>query len=212
MGTFGKERLDLVLDRVERSLYPEGRVKALPLIPHLERQTLKAQIAESLEAAFSQYGFAEASVSQLKTACNVSLRTLYKHYPSKELMIVAALTHRHQRYLAFLADARIKDGKEAILAVFERLDQWMTEFAPHGCMSLQALAAFPDNLEIKAAVSQHKSDVRLLLAQRAQRPHLATALLLLHEGVSNVWPILGYESIESAKLSVQQMMEQNEHA
>lgn len=178
-------------------------------MPHLERQTLKAKIAESLEAAFSQYGFVEASVSQLKTACNVSLRTLYKHYPSKEVMIVAALTHRHQRYLAFLADSSINDGIEAILAVFERLNHWMAEFAPHGCMSLQALAAFPDNLEIKAAVSQHKNDVRLMLAQR---PHLATALLLLHEGVSNVWPILGYESIESAKLSVQQIMEQNEHA
>lgn len=202
----------LSLDRVERSLYPVSRVFALPLISHRERQTLKAQIAASLEAAFSQYGFAEASVSQLKTACNVSLRTLYKHYPSKELMIVAALTHRHQRYLTFLADSSINDGKEAILAVFERLNHWMAEFAPHGCMSLQALAAFPDNLEIKAAVSQHKNDVRLLLAQRAQRPNLATALLLLHEGVSNVWPILGYASIESAKLSIQQMMEQNEHA
>tara|TARA_R110002012_G_scaffold38883_1_gene107994 strand:- start:2463 stop:2996 length:534 start_codon:yes stop_codon:yes gene_type:complete len=177
---------------------------------------LKAQIAASLEAAFSQYGFAEVSVSQLKTACNVSLRTLYKHYPSKELMIVAALTHRHQRYLAFLADPSVNDDddddEEAILAVFERLNHWMAEFAPHGCMSLQALAAFPDNLEIKAAVSQHKNEVRILLGQQAQRPDLATALLLLHEGVSNVWPILGDESIESAKLSIQQMMEQNEHA
>jgi AcrR family transcriptional regulator len=178
----------------------------------LERQTLKAQIAASLEAAFSQYGFAEVSVSQLKTACNVSLRTLYKHYPSKESMIVAALTHRHQRYLTFLADPSVNDGKEAILAVFERLNHWMAEFAPHGCMSLQALAAFPDNLEIKAAVSQHKNEVRILLGQQAQRPDLATALLLLHEGVSNVWPILGRESIESAKFSIQQMTEQNEHA
>lgn len=202
----------LSLDIVERSLYPPGRVIVLPLAPHLERQTLKAQIAASLEAAFSQYGFAEVSVSQLKTACNVSLRTLYKHYPSKESMIVAALTHRHQRYLAFLADPSVNDGEEAILAVFERLNQWMAEFAPHGCMSLQALAAFPDNLEIKAAVSQHKNEVRILLGQQAQRPDLATALLLLHEGVSNVWPILGDESIESAKFSIQQMMEQNEHA
>ena len=202
----------LSLDIVERSLYPTGRVIVLPLAPHLERQTLKAQIAASLEAAFSQYGFAEASVSQLKTACNVSLRTLYKHYPSKESMIVAALTHRHQRYLTFLADPSVNNGEEAILSVFERLNHWMADFAPHGCMSLQALAAFPDNLEIKAAVSQHKNEVRILLGQQAQRPDLATALLLLHEGVSNVWPILGDESIESAKLSIQQMMEQNEHA
>ena len=65
---------------------------------------LREQIAASLEVAFSQQGFAEPSVAQLKTACGVSLRTLYKHFPSKEAMIVGALEYRHQRYLDFLLE------------------------------------------------------------------------------------------------------------
>ncbi|MEF1262780.1 TetR/AcrR family transcriptional regulator, partial [Vibrio harveyi] len=39
---------------------------------------LKEQIAANLEQAFSELGFAEPSVAQLKAACGVSLRTLYK--------------------------------------------------------------------------------------------------------------------------------------
>ena len=73
---------------------------------------LKEEIAASLELAFSHYGFAEPSVAKLKTACNVSLRTLYKHYPSKEAMIVAALQHRHQRYLTFLLEAFVVSHPE----------------------------------------------------------------------------------------------------
>lgn len=168
---------------------------------------LKEQIAARLETAFSHYGFAEPSVSQLKTACNVSLRTLYKHYPSKEIMTVAALEYRHKRYMTFLLGKSESSGTARITQTFEKLNQWMTEFAPNGCMSLNALAAFPENTDIKAAVMQHKHDVRVLLGEQAQRPDLSMALFLLHEGVSSVWPILGYDAIESAKHSIKQMMD-----
>ena len=81
---------------------------------------LREQIAASLEVAFSQQGFAEPSVAQLKTACNVSLRTLYKHFPSKEAMIVGALEHRHHRYLNFLLENVPAGGLESMLDIFNK--------------------------------------------------------------------------------------------
>lgn len=173
---------------------------------------LKEQIAASLEIAFSQHGFAEQSVAQLKTACNVSLRTLYKHYTSKEMMIVAALEHRHQRYLQFLASGHATSGEQRILDIFDKLNDWMKTFAPNGCMSMNALAAFPENDEIKTAVVQHKAEVRALLATQAKRPDLSMVLFLLHEGVSSVWPILGYDAIIAAQDTMKQMMKDNENA
>ena len=65
---------------------------------------LKEQIASGLENALSQQGFVEPSVSDLQNASGVSLRTLYRHFPSKEAMVIGALEHRHARYLDFLAD------------------------------------------------------------------------------------------------------------
>ena len=83
---------------------------------------LKHQIAASLEQAFSTHGFAEPNVAQLKAACNVSLRTLYKHYPSKEAMIVAALEYRHQRYLDFLLNDNPHKGIESVIHIFQKLE------------------------------------------------------------------------------------------
>ncbi len=168
---------------------------------------LKQQIASRLEVAFSQYGFAEASVAQLKNASEVSLRTLYKHYPSKEEMIVGALEHRHQRYLDFLLDGSPEKGLDAVLHIFEKLDHWMAEFAPHGCLSINAISAYPDNLEINQAVHKHKLEVRELLGEQSGKPELATALFLIHEGVSNAWPVLGKEASDSAKQTLIQLLE-----
>ncbi|WP_114764952.1 TetR/AcrR family transcriptional regulator [Vibrio rhodolitus] len=160
---------------------------------------LKQQIAADLEKAFSQYGFAEPSVSQLKDACHVSLRTLYKYYASKEQMIAAALEHRHQRYLQLLLEGNSEQGLESVLNVFDKLGQWMQECAPNGCMSSNAIAAFPDNQEIRQAVTRHKLDVMELLSEKSQQPQFATSLLLIHEGISNSWTVLGEQSLVSAK-------------
>lgn len=167
---------------------------------------LREQITVSLEDTFSQYGFAEPSVAQLKTACNVSLRTLYKHYPSKEAMIVGALEYRHQRYLAFLLNESPSPGLESVLHIFNKLELWMKEFAPHGCLSMNAIAAFPDNPLINKAVKEHKEDVLQFLSQQSQRGDLATAIFLLHEGVSSAWPVLGREAITSAQKALLQLL------
>ncbi|MDO6564165.1 TetR/AcrR family transcriptional regulator [Amphritea sp. 1_MG-2023] len=160
---------------------------------------LKEQIAASLEQAFSQYGFAEPSVAQLKTACHVSLRTLYKHYPSKEAMVVAALEHRHQRYLSFLLQDAPGKGIESVVHIFDRLEEWMSAYAPHGCLSVNAMAAFPDNAAISCIVQQHKAAVRVFLGEQSLRDDLATPIFILHEGIASAWPMLGREAITAAQ-------------
>lgn len=168
---------------------------------------LKEQIAASLEEAFSKYGFAEPSVAQLKTACNVSLRTLYKHYPSKDAMIVGALEYRHQRYLNFLLKDSPSYGVESVLHIFNKLEQWMQEYAPHGCLSMNAIAAFPDNPLISKAVKEHKEAVHQLLGLKSQREDLAMSLFILHEGVSSAWPVLGQAAVISAQKMLLQILE-----
>ena len=169
---------------------------------------LREQIAASLEVAFSQQGFAEPSVALLKTACDVSLRTLYKHFPSKEAMIVGALEYRHQRYLDFLLETSPEKGLASVTHIFNKLQQWLEEYAPHGCMSMHAMAAFPDNTLISQAVTQHKQQVRSLIAQQSLREDLATPLFLLHEGVSGAWPVLGEEALASAHNMVKKLLEE----
>ena len=170
---------------------------------------LREQITVSLESSFSQYGFAEPSVAQLKNACKVSLRTLYKHYPSKEAMIVGALEYRHQRYLTFLLNDSPARGIESVLHIFNKLELWMNEFAPHGCLSMNAIAAFPDNDLINKAVKKHKEDVLQFLGQQSKRNDLATVIFLLHEGVSTAWPVLGRKAVTSAQNTLLQLLNED---
>jgi AcrR family transcriptional regulator len=172
---------------------------------------LREKIAADLENAFSHFGFAQPSVAQLKSACNVSLRTLYKHYPSKEAMIIAALEYRHKRYIAFLLSESHSTGIESVLHIFEKLEQWMTEFAPNGCLSLNAIAAFPDDMAMKEAVRQHKEEVQKLLVQLSERDDLSTELFLLHESVSSVWPTMGKASVTSAQKIIKQLWSSESH-
>lgn len=67
----------------------------------------------------------------------------------------------------------------------------MVEFAPNGCLSLNAIAAFPDDMAMKATVQCHKEEVRQLLDQLSEREDLSTALLLRHESISSVLPTIG---------------------
>ncbi|ASP50035.1 TetR/AcrR family transcriptional regulator [Cognaticolwellia beringensis] len=172
---------------------------------------LREKIAANLEEAFSKYGFAQPSVAQLKSACNVSLRTLYKHYPSKEAMIIAALEYRHKKYIAFLLSESHSTGIDSVLHIFEKLNQWMAEFAPNGCLSLNAIAAFPEDIGMKETVRRHKEEVHDLLKQLSQREDLSTELFLLHESVSSVWPIMGKASVTSAQKIIKQLWSAQSH-
>lgn len=176
---------------------------------YLGDSKLKKQIAQSLESAFSRLGFAEPSVAQLKGECGVSLRTLYKHYPSKEEMIVAALEHRHRSYLEFLKSDAPNKGKSAIQHIFQKLEVWMEGRAPNGCMSMNALAAFPENIAVIEAVKKHKQEVREWLSLQSGQPGLATDLFVLHEGVSGAWAILGKEAVKSALQQSNYLFERN---
>ncbi|WP_367180608.1 TetR family transcriptional regulator [uncultured Ruegeria sp.] len=47
-------------------------------------------------------GFAGPGVEALRAGADVSLRTLYKYFPSREAMVVGALRHRDRVYTGWI--------------------------------------------------------------------------------------------------------------
>lgn len=161
--------------------------------------TTKDQISSRLEQAFSLRGFSEPGVAELRKIANVSLRTLYRYFPSKESMVIGALDYRHKRYLEFLADGAPSPGKESIIHLFGRLSEWMKEEAPNGCLAINAFAAYPSSLAIREAVKCHKEDIVYLLVRRSGQKALGRELVLILEGLSAVWPLVGSQACHSAE-------------
>lgn len=148
----------------------------------------KQRIAKNLELQFAAMGFALPGVDALREGADVSLRTLYKYYPSREAMVIGALEYRNDAYMEWVSGGPTQ-GAEHVLHIFNRLGDWQSEVACNGCLFLNALAAYPKSPAIREAVEHHKDQVRLAfetrlqaIAPNAKITELSEALMTIHEG------------------------------
>lgn len=167
----------------------------------------QSKIAARLEACFSKEGFTEPGVDALKDAAGVSLRTLYKYFPSREDMIIGALEHRHQTYLAFLDEGRPDaPGRPAVLHFYERVGDWMTSNASQGCLFVTALASHPKSTKIYTTLSRHKAETRASIAKRldakSSTEDLTRQLMFLHEGLTALAVSVGGKEAKNTTLSL----------
>ena len=120
------------------------------------------KIAAGLERAFAQHGFAETDIETLRAQADVSLRTLYKYFPTREARMLAALEHRHRRYLDLVATDLPTEPGEAVSELFDRIGDWMAVEASHGCLFHAAVAAAPGNRALREMLARRKGFRRRL--------------------------------------------------
>ncbi|WP_068409458.1 TetR/AcrR family transcriptional regulator [Labrenzia sp. OB1] len=159
---------------------------------------LQTRIAAGLERAFAAHGFSAPNIEALRDAAQVSLRTLYKYYPSRNDMVLAALEFRHERYLEKIFSGLPAAPREALFEVIRRVGQWMESEASHGCLFHSAVAAAPENGALRHLLQRHKQEFAQRLAAAAKRPENEKELLLICEGLMQLWPLYRNEACESA--------------
>lgn len=167
----------------------------------------REKIAAGLEQAFARNGFTELGVDDLREATQVSLRTLYKYCPSREDMILLALQRRHERYLAHLFDGLPEAPEQTLEALFDRIGAWMATNAPAGCMFHGAIAAHPDSASIRTTLERHKTEVADRMALVTGLPSARDDLTLLHEGLTQSWPLIGERAVSRAKALAHRLLE-----
>ena len=160
---------------------------------------MQEKIAARLERAFAAHGFAELGVAELRAQADVSLRTLYKYFPSRNDMVLAALEHRHARYVAFVFNELPENPNDALAVVFERVGCWMSTNAAEGCLFHNAVAAQPHSATLRAMLERHKQEVADRLAVAAGLPSQQTELMLIHEGLTQSWTLQKEQGVAAAK-------------
>lgn len=176
----------------------------------------KQRIARNLEAQFAIMGFALPGVDALRAGADVSLRTLYKYYPSREAMVIGALEHRNDAYMDWISGGP-NHGVEHVLHIFNRLGDWQSEATCNGCLFLNALAAYPESLAIRKTVVHHKDQVRLAfetrlhaIAPNAKIEELLEALMTIHEGQTEMAVIRDTKVATKAALLLARALLKNE--
>lgn len=151
---------------------------------------MKHQIAARLHMQFQAMGFAAPGVEALRESADVSLRTLYKYFPSREAMVVGALDHRDRTYAEWISGGP-EQGAAHVLHVLQRLADWLLELSNTGCLFRNALAAYPESDAIRTAVQRHKTGVQDVFRSRLCRAApacdaqtLSAQMFILHEGLT----------------------------
>ena len=154
----------------------------------------RRHVVETAYALFKRDGFHATGIDRIIAEAGVAKMTMYRHFPSKDDLIVAVLEHRARRFerqLDRLAEgAGSAEGK--ITTILDWHGRWFRSPDFHGCLFAHALAEFgdPDHPVFKTAAGQ-KNGLRLRMQRilkgvmpGARAASVAAALLMLIEGAT----------------------------
>ncbi|WP_299379310.1 TetR/AcrR family transcriptional regulator [uncultured Kiloniella sp.] len=145
---------------------------------------------------FYAQGFHATGVEQIVSEAGVARMTLYKHFPSKDDLIIAVLERRDEQFRSWLLNFMTaqKEPRQQILAMFDALGHWFNDeaFPEHrfcGCLFINAAAEFSDFKELAHQVAaRHKAVLTkeiLKIVEKTDLSHpedLVAELMLLKEG------------------------------
>lgn len=90
----------------------------------------RAEILDAATAVFSRQGFAAADVQEIADKTGVGKGTVYRYFPSKEELFLAAVDHG-MRNLKMAVDAAVATAKQPLERIAEGVHAYLTFFEEH---------------------------------------------------------------------------------
>jgi len=124
-------------------------------------QSGRGRLVHAAIELFYSHGIQAVGIDQILTAAGVTKTTFYKHFESKDDLLVAAIAQRDQWEMnawtkAVQATAG-DDPKAQLLAFFDVLDVWFNAPDFRGCQFINAAAEFPNPRDpVHAVAAEHK--------------------------------------------------------
>ena len=114
-----------------------------------KRETSEARqrILETADRLFYRDGIRAVGIDRIIAEASVAKMSLYKHFPSKDDLILAVLQHREEGVLEFFRSAIERHGKKAkspLRAFFAALKEWFETPGFRGCPFQNAAAELAD--------------------------------------------------------------------
>lgn len=154
-------------------------------------QPRKQLLIDTAYRLFNEHGYHATGIDLVLAESGVSKATLYKHFRSKDELILAVLQQRHEQQIALiqqtLEQARGKEEPPA-LAVFDALDNWFQSEGFFGCNFINASAEYAQEDDaIHQLAAWHKARVQRLIEDSLgthgeDKAALAAQLSLLVDG------------------------------
>jgi AcrR family transcriptional regulator len=163
----------------------------------------KDQVFRTAARLFYQNGYRAVGVDTIAAESGIGKMTLYRHYPSKDDLIVAYLRDSDRLFWQNFEEITGKAAmpREKLLAFFAALQEYVTTPACYGCPFLNVATEYPepDHPGHQVAI-EHKQSVRkrfrkLAGEAGARKPDLlADQLFLLMDGAYMASRMFGPEN------------------
>jgi len=127
----------------------------------------RAHLLETAWRLFYRDGYRTVGIDTLLAEAGVAKMTLYKHFSSKDELIVAVIKKRSEEILAGVAAAVEAAGnspKRRLLSIFGWLEALFGSRDFSGCAFIRAISEYPDTSHpVHRAAWTHKRAVREML-------------------------------------------------
>ncbi len=111
----------------------------------LARTSKAQQIVDTAYRLFKENGFYATGVDLIMREANVSKRTMYHYFATKNDLVVAVLEHyqaQYRQHMDTLLDREHRSARENLLAIFEDAKTWFADVHFHGCLAVNAMGEY----------------------------------------------------------------------
>ena len=155
------------------------------------------RILDTSYELFSRRGVRAVGIDELIEHAGVAKATLYRHFPSKDDLVVAFLERREQRWTREWVEAeatrRASDPEGQLLAIFDAFDEWFHRKDFEACSFINVLLELGPRHPAGRACVQHLETIRSIVRRLAEEAGLRDPAAFAHS-----WHILMKGSIIAA--------------
>lgn len=132
--------------------------------PVRETSAARERILMAAHDLFYREGIRATGVDRVIAEAGVTKATFYRHFPSKNDLIREFLDYRHQRWLAWFADALRRHGG-GMDALVPAMAEWFADPEFRGCAFINSIVELAGALpEVAEITRRHKQDMEDLIA------------------------------------------------
>jgi AcrR family transcriptional regulator len=138
------------------------------------------RILRTAHALFYREGIRATGIDRVIAEAGVTKVTFYRHFPSKNELILAFLAQRHAQWIAWFAEALKRHGSErkGIGALVPAMAEWLGDDTYRGCAFINSVGELAGTLPEAVDIAvQHKQEMAAIIAALLppSRKRMATA-------------------------------------
>ena len=179
-------------------LFATDTVQRVALNPEPFAADARERILATAYGLFARRGIRDVGVDEVVAKADVAKATLYRHFPTKNDLVLAFLERREQLWTKDWVEAearrRGKTPERSLLAIFDLFDEWFQRDDFEACSFINVLVEMTRSHPAGEASARHLQNIRAVVTALAEEARLRDP-----EGFALSWHILMKGSIVQAQ-------------